>query len=462
MEHKNINRKDFFKVLGGTALATSALIYGCKPKTENVSTPLTSLNDVDPKQLEYRINPHTHDRVSLLGYGCMRLPMKKNSQNEDEIDQETWNDLVDTAIDKGVNYFDTSPMYCQGLSEKATGIALSRHPREKYFVATKLSNFRPDTYSREASIAMYENSFKELQVDYIDYYLLHAVGMGGMENFKKRYLDNQLIDYLQNERKAGRIRNLGWSFHGDVKVFDYLLAMDVTWDFVQIQLNYVDWKHATGNNVNAEYLYNELTKRNIPAVIMEPILGGRLAKIPNYLAGLLKQQEPDESIASWAFRYAGTPDKVLTVLRGMTYKEHLTDNLHTYAPLKPINNKDLELLEQIAQLILQYPLVPCTECRYCMPCPYGIDIPGVFAHYNRCINEGYFPKSNQDENYTSARKAFLVGYDRSVPKLRQADHCIDCGQCEPLCTQRINIPNEMKRINFFVEQLKQGKEIIGG
>jgi len=463
MEHKNINRKDFFKVLGGAALATSALVYGCKPQTQNVvSSPVLSLDDIDPQKLEFRTNRNTNDKVSLLGYGCMRLPMKKISETEEEIDQEAWNELVDEAIKKGVNYFDTSPMYCRGLSEKATGIALSRHPRNKYYVATKLSNFRPESYSREASIAMYQNSFKELQVDCIDYYLLHAVGMGGMENFKKRYLDNHLIEYLLEERKAGRIRNLGWSFHGDVQVFDYLLAMDVHWDFVQIQLNYVDWKHATGNNVNAEYLYTELVKRNIPAVIMEPILGGRLAKIPNYLAGLLKQQEPEESIASWAFRYAGTPDNVLTVLSGMTYKEHLIDNLHSYSPLKPVGESDLTLLEKIAQLILQYPLVPCTECRYCMPCPYGIDIPGVFAHYNRCINEGNFPKSNQDENYTSARRVFLVGYDRSVPKLRQADHCIDCGHCEPLCTQRIRIPNEMTRINEFVEQLKQGTEIGNG
>lgn len=460
MTKNNINRKDFLKVLGGATAASAAIAVGCKPKnlTFNKEAAL-SLADIAADKLEYRVNPYSGDKVSLLGYGCMRLPMHKKSETEEEIDQEAWNNLVDAAIKKGVNYFDTSPVYSRGLSEKATGIALSRHPREKYFVATKLSNFSPDNFSREASIAMYHNSFKELQVDYIDYYLLHAVGMGGMDNLKSRYLDNQIIDFLLKEKEAGRIRNLGWSFHGDVKVFDYLLAMDIQWDFVQIQFNYVDWKHASGWNVNAEYLYNELVKHNVPAVVMEPILGGRLAKIPLFLAQKLKEQKPQESIASWAFRYAGTPANVLTVLSGMTYKEHLISNLNTYSPLEPISPKENETLDEIAQLILQYPLVSCTECRYCMPCPYGIDIPAVFGHYNRCINEGNYPQNKQDKNYSDARRAFLIGYDRSVPKLRQASHCIGCNQCVPKCPQRINIPHEMQRIDQFTEKLKQGLEI---
>ncbi|MGE4586933.1 MAG: aldo/keto reductase [Mangrovibacterium sp.] len=456
-DKKNINRKDFLKVLGSVAATSATLAYGCKPKNQTVLTEgALSLSDISPEKMEYRVNPNTGDKVSLLGYGCMRLPVRKISETEEEIDQDTWNDLVDIAIEKGVNYFDTAPVYGRGLSERTTGIALSRHPRDKFFIATKMSTHRPGDRSREASVAMYHNSFKELQVDYIDYYLLHAVGLGnGMQDFSNRFIDNGVLDFLLKEREAGRIRNLGWSFHGDVKVFDQLLAMDVKWDFVQIQLNYVDWEHASGWNVNAEYLYNELAKRNIPAVIMEPLLGGRLAKIPTFIAGKLKQQRPEESIASWAFRYAGSPSDVLTVLSGMTYKEHLVDNLHTYSPLVPVTDKEKELLEEVAQMILQYPLIACTECDYCMPCPYGIDIPGIFVHYNRCINEGNYPKSRQDENYKKARRAFLIGYDRTVPKLRQANHCIHCGKCEPLCPQRIHITDEMDRINKFVEQLKQ-------
>jgi len=454
----NLDRRDFIKtaLAGGITLASASILNSCGVKNQNSwENVVISEDDIDSSKMEYRINPNTNDKVSLLGYGCMRLPSIQKSETEEEIDQETWNELVDIAIEHGINYFDTSPRYEGGLSEKATGIALSRHSRDKYFIATKLSNFDDASQTREASIEMYKKSFTELQVDYIDYYLLHAVGLGGMERFSKRYLDNNIIDYLVEEREAGRIRNLGWSFHGDVEVFDYLLAMDVQWDFIQIQMNFVDWKYASGWNVKAEYLYEQLTQRNIPAVVMEPILGGRLAKIPNFLTGLLKQQKPEASIGSWAFRYAGTPSNILTVLSGMTYKEHLVENLHTYSPLEPINDKENTLLDNVAKAFLEYPLISCTACEYCMPCPYGIDIPGVFSHYNKCINEGNFPKSTLDENYTKNRKAFLVGYDRSVPKLRQASHCIGCDICAPKCPQYIQISTEMKKINDYVEHLKQ-------
>ena len=233
-------------------------------------------------------------------------------------------------MEHGVNYFDTSPVYCRGLSERCTGIALSRHKREDYFIATKLSNF--GDASREGSIRMYENSFKELQVDYIDYYLLHAIG-GSLEEFNRRYVDNGMMDFLMAEREAGKIRNLGFSFHGRQEVFDQILAMNdqYHWDFVQIELNYLDWDYANeinGSNVDASYLYAELQKVGMPAVIMEPLLGGRLVKdLPQYAINELKQRDPQKSIASWAFRYAGTPEGVLTVLSGMTYMELLKDNL---------------------------------------------------------------------------------------------------------------------------------------
>lgn len=184
-----------------------------------------------------------------------------------------------------------------------------------------------------------------------------------------------MLDFLLREREAGRIRNLGWSFHGDQKVFDHLLAMhdsgEARWDFVQIQMNYVDWKHASDRNVNAEYLYGELEKRGIPAVIMEPLLGGRLSRLNDHLVERLKERRPTESTASWAFRYAGSWPGVLTVLSGMTYMEHLQDNIRTYSPLEPCTGEELALLEDTAQLMLKYPTVPCTECQYCMPCPYG-------------------------------------------------------------------------------------------
>lgn len=406
----------------------------------------------------------TGDNVSLLGYGCMRWPMKPAPDGKGEVvDQEAVNALVDYALAHGVNYFDTAPPYCQGLSEEATGIALSRHPRDSYYIATKMSNHRhyaaglrgKELY--DASVRMYEDSFRNLRTDYIDYYLFHILGSGaGMEEMKGRLYDSGVADFVLKEYEKGRIRKLGFSFHGDVRVFDYMLQESgIKWDFVQIQLNYLDWRHATGRNVDAEYLYGELAERNIPAVIMEPLLGGRLSNVHDHVVTKLKQREPEQSVASWAFRFAGSFPDVLTVLSGMTYMEHLQDNLRTYSPLKPLTDEEFAFLQETADLMMQYQTIPCNDCKYCMPCPYGLDIPGVLLHYNKCINEGNMPRSEGDGNYRKARRAFLVGYDRSVPRLRQADHCIGCGQCNPHCPQGIDIPKEMQRIDHFVEQLRQ-------
>lgn len=454
---QNISRREFLKRLSISVAATSA-ITACS-NTDNNSADTTSAQQGNG-EMTYRTTPTTGDKVSILGYGMMRLPNKVGNSNE--IDQEAVNKLVDYAIEHGINYFDTSPVYCQGKSETATGIALSRHPRNTYYIATKLSNFSQAAWSREESLKMYHNSFKNLQVDYIDYLLLHGIGMGGMDSLNKRYIENGVLDYLLKEREAGRIRNLGFSYHGDIDVFDYLLSKhdEYKWDFVQIQLNYVDWLHAeevNPRNTKAEYLYNELQKRGIPSVIMEPLLGGRLSKMPNHIVTRLKQRRPTDSVASWAFRFAGTPEGVLTVLSGMTYMEHLQDNLKTYSPLIPCDKEELDFLENIASQFLKFPLVPCTACQYCMPCPYGINIPAIFAHYNKCVNEGNNPLSTTDTNYANARRAFLVGYDRSVPKLRQANHCIGCHQCEPHCPQNIKIAEQMQRIDKYVEQLKQDK-----
>lgn len=438
-----MNRRSFLKTLGAGVSATT--LYGCSSDSKQQSFSATS-HTKEIGEMTYRTSPKG-DKVSILGYGCMRWPMKKDKDGKDIVDQEVVNDLVDYAIEHGVNYFDTAPVYLQGQSEKATGIALKRYPRDKYFIATKMSNFSSPTF--ENSKKLYEQSFVEMQVDYIDYYLLHSIG-GNIRDFNHRFIDNGILDFLIKERESGRIRNLGFSFHGDHNVFDQVLNMDVKWDFVQIQMNYADWK-----SNNAEYLYHELAKRNIPVVIMEPLLGGRLAKLSDHLVGRLKQRRPDSSVASWAFRFAGHWPGVLTALSGMTYKEHLIDNLKTYSPLEYLTDDDLVFLEETAQLMLQYPTIPCNDCKYCMPCPYGIDIPAVLLHYNKCVNEGNVPKDSQDPNYREARRAFLVGYDRSVPKLRQASHCIGCNQCMQHCPQRINIPRQLHRIDEFVEKLKQ-------
>ena len=464
-----IGRREFLHRLGaaGAVVGTGAAVAACtggqgEMPQSMARTTTGGERPVPTDAMTYRTNPNTGDRVSLLGYGMMRLPTTVDGQ----IDQEQVNRLVDYALAHGVNYFDTSPAYCKGHSEEATGIALSRsgRPRDSYYIATKLSNFSEVQWSREASLQMYRNSLRYLQTDYIDYLLLHGIGMGGWRNMNGRYVDNGVLDFLVEEKRAGRIRNLGFSYHGDVEIFDAMMQWHdegrYHWDFVQIQMNYLDWRHARENNArntDAVYLYTELERRGIPVVIMEPLLGGRLSKLPTHVVERLKHERPEDSVAAWAFRFAGQWPGVLTALSGMTYMEHLEDNIRTYAPFEPLSEADLEFLEVTAQLILKYPTVPCNECQYCMPCPYGIDIPSIFVYYNKCVNEGLTPRNVQDADYARLRRAYLVGYDRAVPAVRQADHCIGCGQCQPHCPQNIRIPQQLQRIDRFVDLLKQDK-----
>lgn len=453
-KQQNITRRRFLKLSAAAGVAVSAAaLPGCTPR--GTADESAVKGEVPTDKMTLRTDPVSGDAVSLLGYGCMRWPRRpKEDGTGDEIDQQTVNELVDYAIAHGVNYFDTSPVYCQGMSERATGIALSRHDRKEYLLATKMSNM--NSPSREASLAMYDNSFKELQTDYFDYYLVHAVGTRAA--FNRRYIDNGIMDFLLAEREAGRIRNLGWSFHGKKEFFDWMMnESGIKWDFVQIQLNYFDWKYASGNNVPAEYLYGVLASKGIPAVIMEPLLGGRLATPDATTQELLKSQRPDDSCASWAFRYAGSLPDVLTILSGMTYMEHLQDNIRTFSPLEPLSPEEYTTLEQVTRAMLEYKTINCTECQYCMPCPYGIDIPAIFVHYNKCLSEDNFPSNPLAEAYSRQRRAFLVGYDRSVPRLRQASHCIGCNICTPTCPQQIDIPSQMRKIDTFVEQLKINK-----
>ena len=446
-----MDRRDFLKTAGAGALAVGTTsLTGCSFSSDK----RTKVSG--DAEMQMRTSPKNGEKVSLLGYGCMRWPMKKGEDGKDHIDQEAVNEMVDYAYRNGVNYYDTSPAYLQGQSEEAAGIALSRYPRESYYIATKLSNF--NNFSREAGLKMYRDSQKALRTDYFDYYLLHAIGTSGFEGFEERYINNGLLDFLLEEREAGRIRNLGFSFHGRKEVFDQFLALHEKyhWDFVQIEMNYVDWKHArVPENVNADYLYEELAKRNIPATIMEPLLGGRLAKLPDAIAERMKEREPQMSIASWAFRFCGSYPNVITVLSGMSSMDPLIENVETFSHFKPLNDEEKAFLMEMASLMEDYPTVPCNACSYCMSCPYGIDIPTIFRHYNDHVNSGEIAQSCEQDHFQRLKRRYLVSYDRAVETVRQADHCIGCGQCRPKCPQSIDIPRALRHIDRYVEKLKR-------
>ena len=441
-----MDRRDFLKISATGAAVAAASACGIKTSKEE-----------EGAAMEMRVNGRNGDKVSLLGYGCMRWQMKKDEEGNDIIDQESVNSLVDHALANGVNYFDTSPAYLQGQSEKASAIALNRHPRNSFFLATKLSNF--SDWSREASEKMYYESFEDMETDYIDYYLLHSIGRGGYDAFSRRYEQNGMMDFLLKEREKGKIRNLGFSFHGSQPEFDALLATDdkYHYDFVQIQMNYIDWKHADGKrNVNADYLYDCLEKKGLPIVVMEPLRGGQLSRLPGGVAEKMKSREPDRSLASWAFRFVGSYPLVLTALSGMTYMEHLEDNLSTFKGFKPLDEEELEFLEKMATIMSEYPTVSCTGCNYCMPCPYGVDIPGIFRHYNNAVNSGDMPGSSEADDFRKLRRRYLLSYDRAVESLRQASHCIGCSQCMIHCPQSIEIPAQLQRIDRYVESIRRG------
>ena len=368
--------------------------------------------------------------------------------------------MVDYAIAHGVNYFDTAPMYMGGRSEVLTGNTLSRYPRDKYHIATKMSNQNRRQWSFDDSKRMYEQSLERLKVDYIDYYLLHAIG-GGMDSLKGRFLDNGILDFLLKEREAGRIKHLGFSYHGDVRDFDWLLDHndEYHWDFVQIQMNFLDWRHASvrqgwRHDADAEYLYDKLEKKGIQAVVMEPLRGGAFGRMASELTDQLKAVHPDDSTARWAFRWVGSYPNILTTLSGMNRMDHLIDNVATFSPLEVCTEAENKLLADIADQMSGFPTIPCTTCEYCMPCPYGVNIPGNFAYYNEAVNSHLLPlPDKQAADYMKRKEQFAEGLRKALPDVEKwANQCTDCEACLPKCPQQIRIPNQMARI---VETLRR-------
>lgn len=442
-----MDRRDFIKYMGAGAAALA--LDSCTPKAaKNPGKTGTSNKDLHGDMLQH------YSGIGVLGYGCMRWPQKRNEQGRQVIDQEEVNRLVDFALEHGVNYFDTSPVYLGGDSERATAEALNRHPRESWLIATKMSVFNATSY--DDCVAMYHKSLDIFKTDHLDYYLLH--GIGTLNDFNTRFKNTGVMEFLLKEREAGHIRHLGFSFHGNREGFDQIIALhdQYHWDFVQIQMNYVDWEHPNGRNTRADYLYAELDKREIPIVIMEPLCGGALSDVPAQIADQLKEREPERSIASWAFRYVGSFPRVLCALSGMTYMEHLQDNLETYLDFQPLDDEEKKFLLDVATQMEDYPLVKCTACNYCMPCPYGINIPGIFKFYNDNITAGTYVKSKEQEHYARARRKYLLAYNEAIPTVRQADHCIACRRCERECPQNIRIPDELRRIDRYIESLKRG------
>ena len=437
MEKKKnqLSRREALKLFGTG-------IIGVAMATTGISS--ISAREVEPKEpmVARRKQKGTSNMAPLLGFGMMRFP----TLSDKSIDEELSLKMIDYAYKHGVNYFDTAFNYHGGTSEIFAGKALKRYPRASFYLATKMPGWMVTSLDKAKEI--FATQLERCQVDYFDYYLLHSISREA--DYVRVYEEIGTLDYLIEEKKAGRIRNLGFSFHGSNELFDKMLEK-YDWDFVQIQLNYHDW-----DQIDAKYLYKRLEEKDIPCIVMEPIRGGMLAKLNPDAEAVLKGVHPDKSIASWALRYVASLPGVLTILSGMSAMEHVVDNVHTLSTeFQPLNDEERVALDKALNIFLKTRPIRCTACKYCMPCKFGVDIPANFMHYNKCVNESNIPErdSQSPEEFERRKKIFLEGY-YSIPEEARADKCRLCGKCERSCPQRLKIADEMERITKLVQSLQ--------
>jgi predicted aldo/keto reductase-like oxidoreductase len=374
--------------------------------------------------MEMRAFKGIDGEISLLGFGLMRLPL--SSSDVEDIDYETGFRMVDRALDAGINYFDTAWVYHKGVSECFAGDALSRHPREKYRLATKMPAWQLESESDLERI--FDEQLKKCKVDYFDFYLMHNVG-GETYGLSIKY---GVYEFLMKKKEAGYIRCLGFSVHDSPTHLERVVN-NWEWDFGQIQLNYIDWEA-----IASKRMYEILHGRNIPVVVMEPVRGGALASLNEEAAGMLRRANPSVSQASWAMRYAASLPGVITVLSGMTTPEQLEDNLKTMTDFQPLSEGERATLAKVAASYNASGAIPCTACRYCMDCPEGVDIPRVFSIYNHY-------RASLASNQAMARIILKNAY-RTLTDREKAGNCASCGVCEDRCPQAIEIPRFMKDI----------------
>lgn len=367
-------------------------------------------------------------KLSNLGLGAMRLPVKEENGKQ-SIDEEETSKMVKYAIDNGINYFDTAWGYHDGESEIVMGNILSKYPRDKFYLATKFPGY--DISNMDKVEQIFEKQLQKCKVDYFDFYLFHNV----YEKNVDLYLDKKygILDYLLKQKENGRIKHLGFSCHGSLDVMEkFLKAYGKYMEFGQIQLNYLDYKFQ-----DAKAKIELLNRYNIPIWVMEPLRGGRLAKLSDDQEKRLKKLRPDENIPAWAFRFLQSIPNVTMILSGMSTMEQLKENIDTFKEDKPLNDEEMKELLKIADKMLDKKILPCTACRYCTAhCPKGLDIPKLLALYNE---------------HTFTKGGFIAPMAISaLPEDKRPSACIGCRSCEAVCPQQIKISEAM---SSFTKQL---------
>lgn len=359
-------------------------------------------------------------QLSALGMGAMRLPVIDG--DDSRIDEEASEKMVAYAMEHGINYYDTAWGYHSGQSELVMGKLLSKYPRDSFYLATKFPGYDLSNMGKVEEI--FEEQLKKCRVDYFDFYLFHNVCEMNID----AYLDRSfgIYDYLVKQKENGRIRHLGFSAHGSCEVMRrFLEAYGEKIEFCQIQLNYLDWTFQ-----DAKGKVKLLQEYHLPVWVMEPLRGGRLASLSEEHNAALKELRPDEDIPAWAFRFLQSLDSVTMILSGMSSYEQLKDNIHTFESHKPLNDKEMKTILEIADAMLGKKTLPCTACRYCTShCPQQLDIPSLLALYNEhCFTEGGF----------IAPMALAA-----LPDEKKPSACIGCRSCEAVCPQQIKISEAM-------------------
>lgn len=348
--------------------------------------------------------------LSCLGMGNMRLPIKQGGSDKD-IDYEKAQEIIDYAMEHGINYFDSAYVYHSGESERFVGQALKKYDRDSYFITTKyLLGANPD-YK-----ATFEEQLKRYDREKIDFYLIHAIGDQNADT----YLTNGCIEYFLEQKRLGKISYLGFSSHSSPETLRKF-ASHHEWDFAQIQLNYYDYLYGT-----AKEEYDILKELGIPVVVMESVRGGRLSSLPPKAEEILRNTHPDWTISSWAFRWLKKLDNVIVSLSGMSNLEQIKDNVNTYSDDRALTDEEEELVFKAARMLHDELVVPCTECRYCIDtCPAQINIPGMLKVYNRFKLEG----------------PWALGALKEVTSKGKPEDCVNCGNCTEHCPQSIKIPD---------------------
>lgn len=368
------------------------------------------------------------DRMPKLGFGLMRLPEKDGKIDIDHVSR-----MVDKYMKAGMNYFDTAYIYHGGRSESAAGEALvKRYPRDSFMLATKLPAWEIKEESDVERI--FNEQLQRAGVDFFDFYLLHSVEDGSNHDTYEKY---DCWNWGLKKKEEGKIRHLGFSYHGSPELLTDVLDRHPEVEFVQIQLNYLD---RTNPVVRSQELYDILNERKIPIIIMEPVRGGMLADLGDEINAIFKKERPEKSVASWALRYVASLPGVMTVLSGMSSEEQMDDNISTFAGFEPVSDKEMEIIDEVTKKVLASPQIGCTSCRYCCDgCPMNISIPDVFRTINTLRR---YPDDWRSKNF----------YSGLVQRSGRASDCIACGQCEKVCPQHLPIVELMNEAAGILDE----------